>query len=124
VGNLEGTFPKTKWVQIPREKFCVCDDIFCCCWRSYCTDLYSLYSKERGHDFLGRLLAQKSRLFGVFSCYSKVVLIRSYNKLCVHCSRFFFWVGRTVVQIQCIFQGKICGGQFWCYEVFSLGWKL
>jgi hypothetical protein len=27
VGSLEGTFPKTKWAQIPRENLCVCVDI-------------------------------------------------------------------------------------------------
>jgi hypothetical protein len=52
-------------------------------------DPYSPYSKERGHDFRGRLLAQKSRLFGVFSCCSRVVLIRSYIILWARCSRCF-----------------------------------
>jgi hypothetical protein len=35
-----------------------------------------------------------------------------------------FKVGHIAVRIWHNFQGKICGGQFWYCEVFSLGWKL
>jgi hypothetical protein len=124
VSSLVGTFPKTKWAQIPRENFRVCVDIICCCWRPYCTDPYSPYNKERGHDFRGSLLAWKSRLFECF-----LVAVGPYcSGRTTYYGHIFlgivFEVGHTVVRIWHDFQGRICGGQFWCCEVFSLGWKL
>jgi hypothetical protein len=72
------------------------------------------------HDFRDSLLAQKSRLFQGFSCCFWAVLFRPYSKLLAQFSRHCFLEDRTAVRIWHEFQGRNCGGQIWCCEVFFL----
>jgi hypothetical protein len=58
VSSLVGTFPKTKWAQILREKFCESAVLICCYWAVLYGSVQSVQQGERAR-FSRQLVGMK-----------------------------------------------------------------